>query len=229
MPYHGPKISAGNMRAFREPRQIPTDPSRTAEEMMRSSATFPMFIALAVLFTACNEGPTTPALGDAAFAMGGVHGPGMVPFKGYSTTTSQGPGAPGPASDPGCLAAFAANFPAQIWLPTPTIRGEFVTTQAGRSTFVGNGCIDFKNFPSGPYAIFGESVLTTPNGDLLYLRGTGVAQADFSSAGTQTIVGGTGRYAGATGTMDFQSVGNQLALPSVIEYVGVISNGRSGN
>ncbi len=175
---------------------------------------------------ACSEGPITPIEDGLAFN----HSNNMVPFQGTIIQERRPGGSPGPASDPGCLARFAANFPAQIWVPIPTGNGRINATHVGEGKTVGNGCIDVRNFPVGPMLLYAEVVITAANGDEIHY--TSLELIDLNSpdfAGTGTITGGTGRFAGAHGSFDYWSVSDARVLPAQYKVDGVISNRRSGN
>ncbi len=193
---------------------------------MRTLGRFTLLLATVGLIAACREGPATPFDDGLAFN----HSTNMVPFKGTVVQLSQPGGAPGPASDPGCVARFLANFPAQIWVPIPTGNGRINSTQTGEGTTVGNGCIDVKNFPVGPRQLYSEIVITTANGDEIHYSALNVI--DFASpdfVGTATITGGTGRFDGAHGSFGFRAVSDWRAPPVETVIDGVISNRRSGN
>ncbi len=194
---------------------------------MNRAARSMMLFATVGAFAGCTDGPSAPALfDDAAFAMGGVHGPGMVPFKGYITINGQPGGSPGPASDPGCAARNAAGAGAKFWIPIPTRTGLIDATQVGEGTIVSNGCIEVLSFP---FTLDGEVVITSGNGDQLFYSGSDPFNPfDPSPVGSATIDGGTGRFNGATGRFDFQILTNPNILPILVQIDGVISNGRSG-
>ncbi len=192
---------------------------------MRHRRGVTLLVGTIATIAACTEGPASPM--DDALAFN--HSNNMVPFKGSATFRAVGPGAPGPASDPGCILRLIAGLPrGEIWLPLQTGSGDFQSTQVGLSTFIADGCFDVANFPDGPFPFYFETVVTTANGDLLYYTATGVSDALRNSTGTGEITGGTGRFSGAHGTFDFWQLGNQTVLPTTTEFSGVISNRRSG-
>ena len=195
---------------------------------MKHAPMIVLLLATVSAFTACSDGPAAPGSSDdSAFLMGGVHGPGMVPFKGSILLTSQPGPAPGPASDPGCAARVAADFPARIWVPIPTRTGVMDATQVGEGTIVSNGCVDVATLPFA--TLYAEVVITSGNGDLLHYSSEGpVNLLNPTPSGSATINGGTGRFHEATGSFDFQVVTNQNVLPVLVQFDGVISNGRSG-
>lgn len=88
--------------------------------------------------------------------------------------------------------------------PVFTINAVCQMRGVGRVTGVLVQTLDFSQIAvTGRIGISNHSVYTTPNGDELHATFTGwgtQSGTDITLQGVETIVGGTGRFAGATGT-----------------------------
>ena len=77
----------------------------------------------------------------------------------------------------------------------------------------------------GGLSLAGHAVYTAANGDLLETSYSGPVQqtgpASVSFSGTETIVGGTGRFAGATGSVRY--AGEAVTAPPGVPGVGAVS------
>ena len=90
------------------------------------------------------------------------------------------------------------SVPSQ-WVSTSS--GTGIMSHLGRVTWTTEHC--FQLF-GGEYGTFGDAVLviTAANGDQLFGTYDGVMTSDTTFTETMVITGGTGRFAGATGTID---------------------------
>jgi hypothetical protein len=102
-------------------------------------------------------------------------------------------------------------------------------THLGYFTFTGN--VEIHLSAGNPFGIvLGTATITAANGDKLFLTSGGVGIDTTHGLGTFTVVGGTGRFQGATGTyqqiITFAATGiveGSIAYTEVLE--GTISSG----
>ncbi|HKH92161.1 MAG TPA: hypothetical protein VKA54_10165 [Gemmatimonadaceae bacterium] len=113
-----------------------------------------------------------------------------------------------PFSDPGTVistdigAGVASHLGAFTWYSAFVIEGDFAT---------------------------GNAILTAANGDKLFSTLSGVGQlapGGFSIVETNTISGGTGRFAGATGTFTVERFVNIATNVSTGTFTGTITLDR---
>jgi hypothetical protein len=115
----------------------------------------------------------------AALALSGPARAGeQVPFKGRTS---------------GVVTVTDVSFP----FVTATVVGEGVATHLGRFTLTAQSVVDV-SLPGAPAA--GSWTLTAANGDQLFVTFVAVGIAPNVGRGDFTIVGGTGRFEGATGS-----------------------------
>jgi hypothetical protein len=88
---------------------------------------------------------------------------------------------------------------------TGAIPGGFVVEYTGQATHLGKfSRTEFVTFGPGG-AIAGTIVFTAANGDQLWADFTGEFTSPTTAEGSYTFVGGTGRFADAAGTADFEA------------------------
>lgn len=124
-------------------------------------------------------------------ALPAVAGRDTVPFKGSAS---------------GQAAQSAAN------VSTATLTGTGEASHLGRYTIAGTLTVDYSTLQAT-----GQTTFTAANGDTLTANITGTAVKASSSAtdhaykvsGTLTVTGGTGRFAGRTGTATFRGLSPQ--------------------
>lgn len=181
--------------------------------MTRATVRRQITLSLASLVTAlavvaCDRSPVSPTIGPATAGAGGDRSAQELPWR-IDATVAVTP-APAPA---GCLVYF-----------TSVIEG--TATHLGRFTGVGSTCVTSQVAPDptppftpagpAPYATATFTnplwTLTAANGDELWLEGPGatavisLADNSLKGIGTMEIIGGTGRFAGATGHADVGAV-----------------------
>ncbi len=106
---------------------------------------------------------------------------------------------------------YAPNFPYEgdTFGGRCSVPSSWISTSAGTGTISHLGRVSwttehcFQLF-AGDFGTFGdpELVITAANGDQLFGTYAGVMTSDTTFAETVIITGGTGRFAGATGTID---------------------------
>jgi hypothetical protein len=92
--------------------------------------------------------------------------------------------------------------------PTTVVwRGTCQLAHLGRTTVVSHETISFETFSTAT-----TSTYTAANGDLLYTTGTAAVtpgpEGSFAAAGPTIVVGGTGRFAHASGEAAFADAGH---------------------
>jgi hypothetical protein len=110
------------------------------------------------------------------------------------------------------------------------LSGHGTATHLGKATELINATIDSTNAtPAHPCSVLNDTrILTAANGDQLFISGTGTACTDPNNPDletatfTWTVTGGTGRFAGATGS-GTETLGNTAGSISVV-YEGAISS-----
>lgn len=95
-----------------------------------------------------------------------------------------------------------------------TASGSGIASHMGAITFTAPHDFDLL---AGSYV--SDAYLTTPNGDVLHIVTLGQFISQYDSIGSWTIVGGTGRFANATGS----GTSLNLAFGATITYTGTIS------
>jgi len=143
-----------------------------------------------------------------------------------------------PAADHGAGARFHVVTNLHTSLASdPTCFGLAVTAAGGVSgTHIGNGdwvsgeCLDSFSRP-GIILVHGHGVITAADGDQLFVDydvTTPVPDATgaIHASGTYTIVGGTGRFAGSTGSGTTVADGNVFAFTATDTLDGTIHLGH---
>jgi hypothetical protein len=117
-----------------------------------------------------------------------------------------------------------------IGRPTPIPEGEIVEWQAaGEATYMGQFTGQAKHTAylgatvPRDGDIEGAITLTGAGGDQLTMNIVGKRPVNKLRTGTLTITGGTGRFAGATGTVDFSSVDADIVTVFTITFDGQLS------
>lgn len=105
-----------------------------------------------------------------------------------------------------------------------TTSGDGQATHLGRTGWAGTACVSFG--PQGIVVRNGQLTLTAANGDQLFATfaasgGPPASDGSFHLDGTFTVVGGTGRFEGATGGGTFTDDGG-IGIPSVITLSGTL-------
>jgi hypothetical protein len=180
----------------------------------------------------------------------------LLAIFGCGQSTPLGPAVESPTSQPGAAPASAlgtvpwkesyqafGTITADASCPAPlllvSLEGEGTATHVGNYTIVNSHCVD----PSTGALTKGTFVKTAANGDQIfgtYIGSTTVIQPPapvgiFEVDGTLTFTGGTGRFAGATGTAtmegSLQSDFSQPGIPTQVTLVmiGSISTPGSAN
>ena len=174
-----------------------------------------------LLLMACDGAIVSPEVDvSPAFARGGIHGEGMVPIKGnfvYFTDFTVTPVACG-----GGVMAGEVSGPGQA-------------SHLGETVFKFTTVTCSVDFGAATLTVFGPTTLTGANGDYISAESIGVFDLSELFAGTSpfgalTLTGeitdGTGRFAGATGSIsatgvnDFRDGTGTFTLSGTISSVG---------
>lgn len=175
------------------------------------------------IISACADTPMEPLPLEPSMG----HVGGLVPFVGVVTHTSQDlDSRPGPSFDPGCESTAAEALQGEVWRPQPTTFGDVKATHVGTSSLTQNGCVEISNAPAGPFQAIGEATITSANGDEVHYTYEGTVHPfpDFGADVDVTIIGGTGRFAGASGGFSASSTGSVFEFPVVYPFSGTISS-----
>ena len=127
--------------------------------------------------------------------------------------------APGPTPFKGDMHGIETNVAA---FPTLSVTGE----GSGNATHLGSYAVAFTaavNLPTGESTVTAH--LTAANGDELFAEGTGlgIVHGDFSTITEWFIItGGTGRFAGASGSYELHRELNRLSGESSGDFAGTI-------
>ena len=158
---------------------------------------------VALIGAGCGSSPTSPSLAPAgsagAFAQGGIH---TLPLKG----TLEGTVAVTPLTPPRASVVITASGNATV-LGSFTLQVPHIVNFATRT---GDGTFTF----------------TAANGDRLTATFAGVAdtsQPIFSIVEHATITGGTGRFAGATGTFTAHRLFDPVAQTTTGTFEGTVT------
>ncbi|MEO7314563.1 MAG: hypothetical protein ABIW47_05230 [Ginsengibacter sp.] len=150
-------------------------------------------ILIVVLISSCKK-DTTP-------------GKNSVPFKAEFITTSvtTHPGDP---------------------IQTDHITGTGQGTPIGKSTF--DAVVSFDITGPSPLKITGQQTITTANGDKIFSTIDAYSpdpdeDGNFYTIGSETITGGTGKYANAKGTLTFKASGSLNSPAGDNSFEGTIS------
>lgn len=170
---------------------------------MKSSFCLPALV-LAVFAAGCANSPTAPSVSPAASGLGATasQSPQSVPFKGsFEGSQTLTPGTP----------------------PFGTVNG----SATGTGTHLGEFTVTFPhtvNFATRTGV--GTYTFTAANGDTLTASFTGAAQGAplVSIVEHATVTGGTGRFAGASGTFTVERQFNQLTGATEGSFAGEISS-----
>jgi hypothetical protein len=140
-------------------------------------------------------------------------------------------GSPALAGD---LVPFKGTWQGQTQSAVPTADPDVVlviSAGEGRATHPGRLMMVSPHYTTiSTFAVEGEQIFTAANGDMLTAHFTGqfVPTPDGALEATLpcTITGGTGRFAGATGSYDFHIIPRPIAtgLASTAEFTGVVSS-----
>ena len=100
--------------------------------------------------------------------------------------------------------------------------GALVLESVGNSTSLGKFTkLEFLYVDNLP-AIRGAAVFTAANGDRVFAEFEGGFTSPTDAEGVYTITGGTGRFAGATGTVPFEASAQDLSSPITLTFSGTI-------
>lgn len=163
----------------------------------------PLAVLLPLILAACGESgpfPTEPVSAGVVFAAKGHTSPEGRPFTGKCETTFNPPPLPLPRT--------------HQQVDTGTCR----FTHLGRSSIYGEQEI---NFAAGTQR--GTRTITAANGDLLFVENAGTSRpagpglVRFSAI--MTFVGGTGRFADATGEARAEGLANLITHRTTIDIV----------
>lgn len=150
-----------------------------------------------------------------------------------------------PVARPGLLADRISGYcesryqfiPIDFTLPPPLShlaahartlgRGDCWMTRQGRMTIEADAVTDFTG---DPFTFTGLVLFTAADGDQLWATDSGTIPAPgtaaaFTSSGTTTFAGGTGRFEHASGTVTFAGGGVHSARTSFRSFQGTISYG----
>jgi hypothetical protein len=130
-------------------------------------------------------------------------------------------------------AVFDLSNPRNCSYPDPYYQITTFTHLAGVAAQMGTLRVDSSHCPTPTDTTLGEMTLTAANGDRLTATYGGPTQIDetfthVSVEGLITVTGGTGRFAGATGTIHYEGVvtitdPQALSWPMVETFEGTIS------
>ena len=105
------------------------------------------------------------------------------------------------------------------------ITGVGQATHLGQNTFVANATVNFSTPP--PFAIAGTATFTAANGDKFYTRftGTSTPTGNGTSRGDiyHIVVGGTGRFENATGSLTGLALVNAASPTNTVSYTGTLN------
>lgn len=105
------------------------------------------------------------------------------------------------------------------------ITGVGHATHLGQNTFVANATVNFSTPP--PFAIAGTATFTAANGDKFYTQFTGIntPTGNGTSRGDiyHTVVGGTGRFENATGSLTGIAFVNAANPTNTVSYTGTLN------
>jgi hypothetical protein len=169
----------------------------------------------------------TFALAAPAVATQGQHVPFQMHLVGADRPLNMSPGFPVVRD------AFAGrcSVPSD-WVTTIDLRG--TAEHLGRVSVVASHCTQFDIFTTPNPGVFqdGEMVVKAANGDELWLEYAGhflFTPGDTPEVGvsaisftTVTVVGGTGRFEGATGSLTGHAIDNFPAGPHIASFSGWI-------
>lgn len=104
------------------------------------------------------------------------------------------------------------------------ITGVGQATHLGQNTFVANATVNFSTPP--PFAIAGTATFTAANGDKFYTQftgstrptGPGTSRGDIN----HTVVGGTGRFENATGSLTGIALVDAASPTNTVSYTGTL-------
>ena len=179
---------------------------------MRSHRFLGLFlIPVALVSVGCDEQNSPTALDEAGSVSSVPRSTAsantMVPLHGQLTGTGIPTGEP-----------FACDPPAT---PSDLVQFEGTVSHLGRSASTGRGCNTVTGFvfPTAFITQVGQTAIEAANGDLVYA--TYIGSVDVNVACTAltvitldlTITGGTGRFAGGTGTATFHGTQVPSACP----------------
>lgn len=193
------------------------------EGSMRRAPLFTLFL-LALYGTGCSdtENPVSPDLG--------------VPLSSRGTHRDNGQGQPGQHNGSN-LVPFKAHYDEQVTLfaPEPGCdaagEGRLFLHGEGTGTHVGRSTIELSFCGRGATLDSGRGTFVAANGDLLYITFYGVSDQGFPVlyfTSYVTFAGGTGRFAGATGTATVDGSFNLLTGSGPADWIGMISFPQTG-
>jgi len=160
-------------------------------------------VAAVVLFVAAFV-LATPA--SATHGQPGKQLPAWGAVAGTVTSVDYAPGFPFVRSTFGGRCSVPSD-----WVTSHTFTGE--VSHGGLSTGVGSHCGRL-DYATGAIIDADEVIMmTAANGDTLNSRGNGYTFPDGTTTGELTIVGGTGRFAGATGESTSSGRADLTATP----------------
>ena len=173
-----------------------------------------------LLLMACEGTIVSPEVDvSPAFARGGIHGEGMVPLTGDFAYSDTG----GPLVD--CGGGLAAG----------DVSGPGTASHLGKTTFEFHTVSCATDFGAATLTLVGSFTLTGANGDAISVDATAIFDLSELLAGTSpfgaldvtgSITGGTGRFAGATGSIsatgvnDFSQGSGMFTLDGTTSSVG---------
>ena len=115
-----------------------------------------------------------------------------------------------------------------VFLQGPAVQritGVGQATHLGQNTFVANATVNFGTPP--PFAIAGTTTFTAANGDEFYTQftGTSTPTGNGTSRGdiNHTVVGGTGRFEHATGSLTGIALVNAASPTNTVSYTGTLN------
>jgi hypothetical protein len=105
--------------------------------------------------------------------------------------------------------------------------GRFLVEGVGTGTQLGHFTVDLSFCGGGPSLSGGRGTFVAANGDLLYITFTGVSDEAFPVLHFTSFItfsGGTGRFAGATGTAEVPGTFDVIAGTGSADWIGMISS-----
>jgi hypothetical protein len=101
--------------------------------------------------------------------------------------------------------------------------GALILESVGNATSLGKFTKTESLYVNALPTISGKAVFTAANGDRVCAEYVGGFTSPTTAEGVYTITGGTGRFAGATGTVNFQAFAANLNSLITLELAGTIS------